>query len=129
MVIDFSLSQEEELARGAARDFAVRRLSPAVRAHEKDGVPQALQAEFAALGIGRADVSAELGGAGLGPLAQALVLEELAAVDVAAALALDGCGPARYPVLELGDAEAQREVLGKRAALWVAPEVAQEGDV
>lgn len=118
-MIDFSLTEEEQLAQRAARDFAERRLRPALRKHEAEGVPPALAEEFRALSIGSADVPVELGGAGLGPLAQALVLEELGAADVASAIALDGLGPARYPMLTLGEGGKRSAVLDERAALVV----------
>ncbi len=118
-MIDFSLTEEEQLAQRTAREFAERRLRPNLRKHEADGVPRALAEEFGSLSIGGADVPAELGGAGLGPLAQALVLEELAAGDVASAIALDALGPARYPLLALDAGEEQKALFGTRVALVV----------
>jgi alkylation response protein AidB-like acyl-CoA dehydrogenase len=91
-VFSFALSDEERLVQETARRFAQDRLLPALRAHERArGVPPALADEFAALGFDAA-----------GAFAQALALEELAAVDPGAALALDAAGLARAFVSERG---------------------------
>ncbi len=118
-MIDFDLDDDERLIQRTARDFALAELKPAARAHERDGVPDALVAEFHALGLDAVDRPADLGG-GLGPFAQALVLEELGAADAGAALALDATAPARYPVLSLGGREERRAFLAAgRVALVV----------
>src|SRR5690349_17497192 len=117
-MIDFSLTEEEQLLQRTARDFAEKRLRPNLRRHEHDGVPSSLIAEYRELGFATVDVPTTCGGAGLGPFAQALVLEELATADVGAALALDTTAPARYPVLRLGAPDDQRAILDvRRAAL------------
>src|SRR5205807_4833781 len=92
-VFTFALNEEERLIQETARRFAHDRLRPDLRAHERArGVPGALAAEFAALGLDAVDVPTGAGGQGLGAFAKSLVLEELAAVDPGAALALDGAG-------------------------------------
>jgi len=86
MSFTLALSDEERLVQETARRFAEERLLPRVRAHEQArGVAPELVREFAALG---------LAGAEAGAFVRALVLEELAAVDPGAAVALDGAGPA-----------------------------------
>jgi len=105
-VFSFALSEEERLIQETARRFAHDRLRPGLRAHERArGVPGALAAEFAALGLDAVDVPAGAGGQGLGAFAKSLVLEELAAVDPGAAVALDGAGLA-LPTLAEGGLEA-----------------------
>ena len=102
-VFAFALSDEERLLQETARRFAHDRLQPALRAHERArGVPSALVAEFAALGLDAVDVPAAAGGHGLGAFARCLVLEELAAVDPGAAVALDGAGLALLALVEGG---------------------------
>jgi alkylation response protein AidB-like acyl-CoA dehydrogenase len=97
-VITLALSDEERLIQDTARRFARDRLLPGLRAHERGrGVPPELAHEFAALGLA--------GGEGLGTLARALVLEELAAVDPGAALALDAPGLAQ-PVVHAAGLDA-----------------------
>ena len=97
----FALSDEERLIQDTARRFARDRLLPGVRAHERArGVPRELAREFAGLGLDAAQV---------GAFARALVLEELAAVDPGATVALDGLGPARDVLAEAGLEEPPRE--------------------
>ncbi len=118
-MIDFGLTEDERMIQRTARDFASGKLRKRARAHEIDGVPDELARDFRALGLDAIDRPADLGG-GLGPLAQALVLEELGAVDAAAALALDATGPARYPVLHLGGSADRKALLeARRVALVV----------
>ncbi len=87
-----ALSDEERLIQETARRFARDRLLPGLRAHERArGVPPEVVREFAGLGLA--------GGEDLGAFVRALVLEELAAVDPGAALALDAPGLAQ-PLLD-----------------------------
>ena len=87
-----ALSDEERLIQDTARRFARDRLLPGLRAHERArGVPRELVGEFGALGL--------TAGEDLGAFARVLVLEELAAVDPGAALALDAGGLAQ-PLLD-----------------------------
>ncbi|HUB08571.1 MAG TPA: acyl-CoA dehydrogenase family protein [Myxococcales bacterium] len=112
-MIEFDLSDDERLIQRTARDFALAKLGPRVREHEASGVPDALVEEFRGLGL-------DAVGANLGPFAQVLVLEELGAVDAAAALALDPAAPARHAMFRLGDATQFEALLpGRRAALAV----------
>jgi alkylation response protein AidB-like acyl-CoA dehydrogenase len=102
-VFAFALSDEERLIQETARRFARDRLQPRLRAHERArGVSRELVGEFAGLGLDAVDLPARYGGQGLGAFANALVLEELAAVDPGAALALDAAGLALQPLAEGG---------------------------
>lgn len=111
----FELTKEEEMVRDSARSFARSRLLPNMREHEARGIPQALADEYRGLGFLELESPD-----GLGPLAKILVLEELGAGDAAAALALDGWGPARYPVLEMAPESSPwraRAFSGERGSL------------
>ena len=91
-MFSFALSEEERLVQETARRFAQDRLLPGIRAHERArGLPAALADEFAALGFDAA-----------GAFAHVLALEELAAADPGAAVALDAAGLARAFVGERG---------------------------
>jgi alkylation response protein AidB-like acyl-CoA dehydrogenase len=125
-MIDLGLSDELSLLRETARGFARDRLRDADRAAEAARAPAAAAREaFAAIGLAGLELPEAAGGAGLGALARVLVLEELAAADPGAALALDPLGPALYPLAELGGEAALRELAlplleaGGRAALAV----------
>src|SRR5947208_169730 len=99
-VFALALSDEERLIQDTARRFARDRLLPGLRAHERArGVPRELVGEFAALGL--------TAGEDLGAFARVLVLEELAAVDAGAALALDAGGLAQ-PLLDAAGLGAAR---------------------
>ena len=109
-MIDFELGDELELVRTTARDFAADHLRPSVREQESARAPSAeARAAFSEIGFATLEWPESLGGSGLGALARCLVLEELAAGDPGAALALDPLGLALYPLIELGGEAALRE--------------------
>lgn len=125
-MIDFDLEPELELLRATARQFADERLRRRDRDHEAArAIDPAARAAAAEIGLAAADWPEALGGAGLGALARALVLEELAAADAGAALALDPLGAAVHALTELGEEAALRAhalpLLGRpEARAWLA---------
>ena len=106
-MIDFELGDELELVRSTARGYADDHLRPFVREHEASRAlgPAATEA-FAEIGFATLEWPEPGAESGLGALARCLVLEELAAADPGAALALDPLGPALYPLAELGGWDA-----------------------
>jgi alkylation response protein AidB-like acyl-CoA dehydrogenase len=134
-MIDFELDSELELLRETARAFAQDRLRPRERTHESSRqVEPGVVRAYREIGLQELELPEAVGGAGLGPLARVVVLEELACGDAGAALALDSLGPALYPLLEFGGEEALRrlalpllEVPGARAVLIWSPELARSG--
>jgi alkylation response protein AidB-like acyl-CoA dehydrogenase len=110
----FSLDPGDELDLlvETARSFAEEELGPRLRDFEKArAVDGKVRASFSQIGLSGLELPESLGGAGLGPLARALVNEELAAADAGAAVALDPLGPALYPLQELGGEEAVRDLV------------------
>ncbi|UCE84562.1 MAG: acyl-CoA dehydrogenase family protein [Deltaproteobacteria bacterium] len=109
-MIDFALADELRLIQQTAREFADAELRPRDREFERArGVPDDVRRRYDEIGLGRVELPESLGGAGLGALARVLILEELAAADAGAALALDPLGPALYPLREFGgDAALER---------------------
>ncbi|MBW2312651.1 MAG: acyl-CoA dehydrogenase family protein [Deltaproteobacteria bacterium] len=106
-MIDFTLSPELTLLQSTARELARDRLAAVERRLEADrDVGDELRRLFDEVGLARVELPEALGGAELGALARAVVLEELGAGDPGAALALDPLGPAAYVVQELGGSEA-----------------------
>lgn len=102
-MFDMSLGEDLGLIQDQVRHFSTSVLRERHREfEERHEVPEAVLAEFAALGLGGLELPETLGGAGLGALTKVLVLEELGAGDPGAALALDGIGAALYPLAELG---------------------------
>lgn len=101
------LGDELGMARDTAQRFATEILNPRQRDFEHDrGVPESIRRQFAGLGLSTVDLPESLGGAGLGALGKAVILEELGAGDPGASLALDPLGPAGAALLELGGERA-----------------------
>jgi alkylation response protein AidB-like acyl-CoA dehydrogenase len=110
-MIDLSLEPELELLQETAKRFAEEHLRPNEREFERAReVSSAARAAFEQTGLADVDLPEGVDGAGLGSAAKALVLEELAAVDAGATLALDLPGLASYPLLELGGERALEEL-------------------
>lgn len=106
-MVDFELGDELELIRVTARDFAADQLRPRLREHERTrAVSGDVHDAFAEIGFATLELPEAMGGSGFGALARCLVLEELAAADPGASLALDPLGPALYPLLEMSQPDA-----------------------
>jgi len=77
--MDFKLSEDQEMAREAAREFAEKRLKPrALEFDEAEAIPKDVYQEAAELGFLGLMVPDEYGGMGLDPVGYACVMEELA---------------------------------------------------
>lgn len=108
-MIDFDLDPALELLRETARRFGAERLRPREREFEAArAVDAATRAAAAEIGLAAAAWPESLGGASLGALGRAVVLEELAAADPGAAFALDPLGSAVHALAELGGEPALR---------------------
>jgi len=80
--VDFTLTEEQELTRQTVREFAEKEIAP--RAHELDETqrfPRDIMTRLGAMGLLGMVFPAEYGGAGMGYVDYALVIEELARVD------------------------------------------------
>lgn len=126
-MIDFALPDELALLQETARGFARDHLQGADRDAERARAPsERARAAYREIGLAGLGLPEALGGAGLGALARAVVLEELAAADAGAALALDPVGSALHALAELGGHAALRALAlpllerpGARAVLGV----------
>ena len=109
-LIDFQIGDELELVRNTALNYADDHLRPALRENESARTPgRAAEEAFAEIGFATLEWPELDAESGLGAVARYLVLEELAAADPGAALALDPLGPALYPLMELGGPDAVRD--------------------
>jgi alkylation response protein AidB-like acyl-CoA dehydrogenase len=80
--MDFELTDEQELARRTAREFAEGEIAPVIaRFDEAEEFPAELVQKLGALGFLGALFPPEYGGAGLDYVAYALVVEELSRID------------------------------------------------
>jgi alkylation response protein AidB-like acyl-CoA dehydrogenase len=111
-MIDFTFTEEQELFRKAAREFAETKVAPEVSEMEVtckvcDGIVKALgEAEMMALTIPE-----EYGGLGLGYVARLIALEEIAKVSVATAMMLQIFGLGIEPITRFGNEDQKRKYL------------------
>ncbi|WP_353138023.1 acyl-CoA dehydrogenase [Pseudopedobacter sp.] len=85
--MDFNFSEEHEMIRQSARDFAQTELKPGViERDEKQYFPYEFVKKMGDLGFMGMMVNPEYGGAGLDTLSYAIALEELAKIDASAAV-------------------------------------------
>ncbi len=101
-MLNFDLSEEQQILRDSLRDFAEKEIKPvAEHLDEKEEFSLDLAKKMAELGLFGMFVSEEYGGSNVGYLAYCIAVEELARVDgsaaatVAAANSL-GIGPIFY---------------------------------
>jgi alkylation response protein AidB-like acyl-CoA dehydrogenase len=80
-MVSFDLTEEQELVRQMARDFAERELRPKAQQRDRDAIfPQVEIKKLAELGLMGVNVPTELGGAEAGVVAYSLAVSELARV-------------------------------------------------
>ena len=111
-MIDFTFTEEQELFRKAAREFAETNVAPRVPEMEETGkvndeVIRALgEAEMMALTIPE-----EYGGLGLGYIARLIALEEISRVSVATAMMLQVFALGIEPIVKFGSDEQKKKYL------------------
>jgi alkylation response protein AidB-like acyl-CoA dehydrogenase len=107
------LTQDQEMIRDAVRDFAQAELWPHATKWDKDHTfPKDVHNGLAALGAYGICVPEELGGAGLGYLSLALVLEEIAAGDggTSTVISVTNC-PVNAILMRYGNAAQKKKWL------------------
>ncbi|MBN1669363.1 MAG: acyl-CoA dehydrogenase [Anaerolineales bacterium] len=81
---NFSLSDEHEMIRQAARDFAQKEIAPIAAEFDETGdFPSATIARMGAMGFMGIEIPEEYGGAGMDTMAYVLALEEICKADAA----------------------------------------------
>ena len=89
--MDFGLNEDQQQIRQTIREFAEAELAPHVSEwDETQHFPVELRPKFAELGIMGVLVPEEYGGAGMGYIEYATIIEELARVDPSIGLAIAG---------------------------------------
>ena len=107
------LTEEQELIRATARDFAKNRLTPFSGAWERNSTfPREALREMGRLGFMGMTVPPEWGGAGTDYVAYALALEEIAAGDGATSTVMSGHNSVGcMPILEYGTQDQKERYL------------------
>jgi len=82
--MDFQLTEDQQMIQAAAREFAQNEIAPVAGEYDASGqFPSETIRKAGELGFMGVEVPAEYGGAGLDPVAYALMIEEIAAADAA----------------------------------------------
>ncbi len=133
-MIDFTFTEEQEMFRKAAREFAETMIMPKVAEMEKTGdvsqdVVKAL-AEADMMGI---TIPEEYGGLGLGYTERLIALEEISRVSVATAMMLQVFALGIEPIIKFGSEETKKKYLpglatGKRLATTAVTEATGGSD-
>ena len=85
--MNFSLSEEQQMVRKAARDFAQTELKPGViKRDELQEFPDNLVKKMGALGFMGIMVDPKYGGSGMDTISYVLIMEELSKVDASASV-------------------------------------------
>jgi acyl-CoA dehydrogenase len=101
-----SLTEEERLLQGTAREFAEREVAPsAIERDEAERFDRTIFTRMGELGLTAAPIPEAVGGAGFSYLGWILVMEELGAVDMATAVTLSVHILSQYPVATWGTDE------------------------
>jgi alkylation response protein AidB-like acyl-CoA dehydrogenase len=113
------LTEEERLLRDTAREFAQREIAPtAVERDEAERFEPAIFRGMAELGLTGAPLPESVGGGGFSYLGWSLVMEEIGAADMSAAVMLSVHILAQLPVVQFGT----EEQIGR----WLPPLIAGE---
>ncbi len=111
-MIDFTFTEEQEMFRKAAREFAETKVAPKVPEMEETGkasdevVKAMAEAEMMALTIPE-----EYGGLGLGYIARLIAVEEVSKVSVGAGMMLQVFALGIEPILKFGSEEQKKKYL------------------
>ena len=111
-MIDFTFTEEQELFRKAAREFAETQLAPLVPTMEETGrdwepaIKALCKAEMMAITIPE-----EFGGLGLGYIERLIALEEVARISVATAMMMQVGGLGIAPIIIFGSDEQKKKYL------------------
>ena len=85
--MNFSLSEEQQMVRKAARDFAQNELKPGViKRDELQEFPDNLVKKMGVLGFMGIMVDPKYGGSGMDTISYVLIMEELSKVDASASV-------------------------------------------
>ncbi len=133
-MIDFTFTEEQEMFRKAAREFAETEVAPKVAEMEKTGqVNQEIVKALGAAEMMALTISEEYGGLGLGYTARMIAVEEIAKVSVATAMMLQVFALGIGPILSFGSDQQKQKYLpalakGERLATTAVTEATGGSD-
>jgi alkylation response protein AidB-like acyl-CoA dehydrogenase len=108
--MDFELSEEQQQIKQTIREFAEAEIAPHVSEwDEAQHFPVELRPKLAELGIMGVLVPEEYGGAGMGYIEYAAIIEELARVDPSIALAIAGHNSLGAGHIQIAGSEKQKQ--------------------
>jgi alkylation response protein AidB-like acyl-CoA dehydrogenase len=111
-MIDFTFTEEQEMFRKAAREFAESQVAPRIAEMEETGeVSDAVVKAMAEAEMMALTIPEEYGGLGLGYTARLIALEEVSRVSVAAAMMLQVFALGIEPILKFGSEEQKKKYL------------------
>ena len=111
-MIDFTFTEEQEMFRKAAQEFAETQVAPKVPEMEETGkVSEELVKAMAEAEMMALTIPEEYGGLGLGYTARLIALEEISKVSVAAGMMLQVFALGIEPILKFGTDEQKKRYL------------------
>jgi alkylation response protein AidB-like acyl-CoA dehydrogenase len=116
--VNFRLTEDQEVVRQTARDFAEREIAPGVGEREAThAFPADVVAKMGELGFLGMFVPPEYGGAGFDVLSYILAVEEVARVDASLAVIMSVTNSvACYPIWKFGSEEQKKTILAELAS-------------
>jgi alkylation response protein AidB-like acyl-CoA dehydrogenase len=114
--MSFQLSQEQEMIRLMARDFAKRELEPFAGQWDREkSFPEKAVRKMGGLGLMGMMIPAEYGGAGAGAVSYSLALQEIAFSCASTAVTMSVTNLSSDPLLQFGNEEQKRRYLAPLA--------------
>ncbi|WP_031427296.1 acyl-CoA dehydrogenase [Flavimarina sp. Hel_I_48] len=116
--MDFSLSEEHQMIRDAAREFAQTELLPGViERDEKQAFPKELIQKMGQMGFMGMMTPTEYGGGGMDAISYALVMEEISKIDASASVIISvNNSLVCYGLSEYGNEDQKQKYLTKLAS-------------
>lgn len=111
-MIDFTFTEEQEMFRKAAREFAENQVAPFVPEMEETGkVPEGLVKALGEAEMMSLTIPEEFGGLGLGYTARLIALEEISRISVATAMMLQVFALGIEPIVKFGNDDQKKKYL------------------
>ena len=111
-MIDFTFSEEQEMFRKAAREFAETQIAPKIPEMEESGeVSDDVVKALAGADMMCITIPEEYGGLGLGYTERMIALEEISRISVATAMMLQVFALGIEPILKFGSEDLKKKYL------------------